>query len=70
MNDNVPYVGIVRFNIFIHKMNPDGSVDPEIVDCSEYFKNFKISSKADLQVSEIGLLKCIESIKEKMEKLQ
>lgn len=69
MKDNVPYVGIIRFNIFIHKLNADGSIDPEPLDCSEKFKNNKIANKAEIQIIEVGQDLCIEKIKKKMEKL-
>lgn len=69
MNSKIPYVGIIRFNIFIHKMNPDGSIDPEVVDCSEQFSNTNIANKAELKITTIGLENCIQEIKNKMEKL-
>lgn len=68
-DENIPYTAIVRFNIFIHKMNPDGSLDPQIIECSEQFHNKKISNKCILQLTELGLDNCIEAVKQKLESL-
>lgn len=64
-----PHVGIVRFNIFIHKMLPDGSIDPAIVDCHNEFRDSKITSTGEFHVTGFDKRNCIEKLKKKLESL-
>jgi hypothetical protein len=64
-----PHVGIVRFNIFIHKMLPDGSIDPVVVDCQGEFRDSKMASIGEFHVTGFDKWNCIEKVKKKLENL-
>lgn len=64
-----PHVGIVRFNIFIHRMLPDGSIDPEIVDCSDLFKDHNMTQAGEFYVNGFDKWDCAKKIKTKLESL-
>lgn len=64
-----PHVGIIKFNIFVHKLLPDGSVDPLIVNCKDEFVNSKMASAGELHVTGYDKWNCIEKIKQKLESL-
>lgn len=64
-----PHVGIVKFNIFIHKMLSDGSVDPQIVDCSEDFRENEITNLGEIHVIGYDKWDCIKKVKNILENL-
>lgn len=66
---DVPCVGLIDFNIFIHKILPDGSIDPETLDCSVDFIEAKASPVAQLTVTGINKKDCIEKIKTILERI-
>jgi hypothetical protein len=68
-NNTAPHIGIIKFNIFIHKLLPDGSVDPILADCSSDFKDCKITNAGELHVTGYDKLNCINKIKERLESL-
>lgn len=64
-----PHVGIVKFNIFVHKLLPDGSIDPVLVDCANDFQNNKMASTGEFHVIGYDKWNCIEKVKQKLENL-
>jgi len=68
-DSDVPCVGVIDFNIFIHKMLNDGSLDPEILDCSEEFSESNASPVAQITVIGINKKDCVNKIKQILEKL-
>ena len=45
-----PHTGIIKFNIYVHKILSDGTIDPVIVDCSDLFRDFEISRFSHLDL--------------------
>ena len=64
-----PHIGIVRFNIFLHRMLPDGSLDPEVVDCSDLFKDHSMTQAGEFHVTGFDKWDCAKKVKEKLESL-
>ena len=64
-----PHVGIVKFAIYVHKMLPDGSIDPHVIDCSDLFKDHEISNAAEIYIQGFDKWDCVRKIKERMENL-
>jgi hypothetical protein len=64
-----PHVGIIKFNIFVHQLTDDGSMTPEVLDCSEEFQTHDISNRGELQIIGFDKWDCIEKIKQKLESL-
>lgn len=64
-----PHIGVVKFNIFIHRMLPDGSIDPEILDCSDLFKDNEISNKGEINVIGYDKWNCVQKVKQLLEEL-
>jgi hypothetical protein len=50
-------------------MLPDGSMDPEIIDCSDLFKDHQITNRGELHVVGVDKWDCVQKIKEKLESL-
>lgn len=67
--DDVPCVGIINFNILIHKLLNDGSIDPEILDCSREFSESNSSNVAQITVTGINKLDCVNKVKRTLERL-
>lgn len=65
----IPHSATIKFNIFIHELLPNGSINPEIVDCSEEFKNFDMSNLADISITECSKEECIKRVKQILEKI-
>lgn len=68
-DSDVPCVGIVDFNVFVHKILIDGSIDPEILDCSAEFADNGASSVAQITITGINKKDCVEKIKALLERL-
>lgn len=66
---DVPCVGFIDFNIFVHKLLNDGSIDPEILNCEKEFDELQASRAARITVTGINKLDCLRQIKEILEKL-
>jgi hypothetical protein len=64
-----PHIGILKVNLYIHRMLDDGSVDPEIVDCTEEFQNLKMTNKGEIHVVGYDKKDCIEKVKNMLESL-
>lgn len=64
-----PHIGLLKFNIIVHRMLPDGSMDPEIIDCSDLFKDHQITNRGELHVVGVDKWDCVQKIKEKLESL-
>jgi hypothetical protein len=64
-----PHVAVIKFNIFIHRLLPDGSIDPEILDCSDDFKDNDASSESELSVTGFDRWDCVRKVKKKLESL-
>lgn len=62
-----PHVGIIRFNVFVHKMLHDGSIDPLIVDCSSEFKDCAMTNLGEIHVVGFDKYDCVKKIKERLE---
>jgi hypothetical protein len=67
--DTAPHVAIVRFNIFIHRVLPDGSYDPQIIDCKSEFQDYEMTNSAEIVVTGFDKWNCIKNVKEKLESL-
>lgn len=68
-DSDVPCVGIIDFNIFIHKILNDGSIDPEILDCSTEFAENDASTMAQITITGINKKDCVNKIKILLQKL-
>ena len=64
-----PHVAVVKFNIFIHKMMSDGSIDPVSIVCPELFQNCQIAKQGELYVEGVDIWDCAAKVKKKLEKL-
>lgn len=64
-----PHIGIIKFNIFIHKMLSDGSIDPQVINCSEDFKDNQMTNLGEIHVIGFDKWDCIKKIKELLEEL-
>jgi len=64
-----PHIGILRFNIFIHRMMEDGSIDPDIIDCVEDFKDNKMAHQGEIHVVGYNKENCIDKVKRLLESL-
>jgi hypothetical protein len=64
-----PHTGIVRFHIFVHRNLPDGSLDPEIIDCSDLFADHKISNRGEISVMGFDKWDCVQKVKNLLEEL-
>lgn len=64
-----PHVGIIKFCIYVHRILPDGSIDPEVLDCTDLFRDHKISNQAEIFIEGYDKWNCVERIKEKLEGL-
>lgn len=69
-DSDVPCVGIIDFNIFVHKILNDGSVDPEILDCSAEFAENDASSVAQITVTGLNKKDCVNKIKTLFQRLE
>ena len=67
--DGGPCIGIMRFNIFVHRILEDGSVEMAVQDCSKEFEDMEMSDTLEIKVIGFTKAECIESIKNKLEKL-
>lgn len=65
-----PHVGVVKFSIYVHRILPDGSIDPEIINCSDLFKDHQISNQAEIYIEGYDKWNCVEKIKQKLEGLK
>lgn len=65
-----PHVGIIKLNVFVHRMLPDGSIDPEVLDCSDDFKDNKMTNQGEFHIRGFDRWDCVKKIKEKLEGLQ
>lgn len=64
-----PHIGVVKFNIFVHKMLDDGSIDPQIIDCSNDFKDNEMSNLGEIHVVGFDKWDCIKKVKKLLESL-
>ena len=64
-----PHIGILRFNIFVHRLLPDGSIDPEIIDCSDLFYDNEMTNRGEIYVNGIDKWDCVKRVKDKLESL-
>lgn len=68
-NEDGPCCGKIIFNIFIHSMLPDGSLDPEVLDCSDEFNDCSASPIGEIFVSGVNKRECVKEIKKILERL-
>lgn len=68
-SEHSPYVGIISFNIFVHRLLEDGSLDPEILDCAADFDKIGMSKQAEVSVTGFSKEECLQEIKDKIERL-
>jgi hypothetical protein len=64
-----PHTGIVKFNIYVHKILSDGTIDPVIVDCSDLFRDFEITNMGQIHVNGYDKWNCVQKIKSLLEGL-
>ncbi len=65
-----PHVGVVKFSIYVHRILPDGSIDPEVINCADLFKDHEISNQAEIYIEGYDKWNCVEKIKQKLEGLK
>jgi hypothetical protein len=63
-----PHCAIITFDIKIHQKLSDGSLHPTIMTMDE-MREHGITTKASMKVEGFNQKKCIENLKEKLEKL-
>jgi hypothetical protein len=68
-SDKSPHTGIIRFNIFIHRVLDDGSIDPEIIECVEDFKGNQMANRGEISVMGFNKQDCISKVKKLLEAL-
>jgi hypothetical protein len=64
-----PHIGIIKFDIMIHKMFQDGTVDPQMIDCSDLFADHEMSNLGEIHVVGFDKWDCVKRVKEKLESL-
>lgn len=64
-----PHIGIIKFNIFVHKMLSDGSIDPQVINCSEDFKENQMTNLGEIHVVGFDKWDCIKKVKKLLEEL-
>jgi len=64
-----PHIGVVKFRIFIHRLLPDGSIDPEVIDCSDLFDKHEMTSLGEISISGYDKWNCVQKVKDKLESL-
>lgn len=67
---DVPCVGIIRFNVFVHKLLSDGSVDPEMLDCTQEFDECGASNVAEIRIEGFNKSDCVNKVKKLLESLE
>lgn len=68
-SEHSPYVGIISFNVFVHRLLQDGSLDPEVLDCADDFDKIGMSKQAEMSVTGFSKEECLKAIKDKIERL-
>jgi hypothetical protein len=63
-----PHCAIITFDIKIHEKFSDGSLNPTIMTVEE-MKEYGITTKAAIKVDGFNQKKCIENVKETLEKI-
>lgn len=64
-----PHIGTIRFNILIHRMLDDGSIDPAIVDCTDEFQALGMTNIGEIHVTGYDKNNCIDKVKNLLESL-
>lgn len=64
-----PHIAIVSMNVCIHRVLPDGSIDPQILDCSDDFKDNEMAAKAEIRITGFDRWDCVRKIKKKLEEM-
>lgn len=67
--NTAPHIAIVKFNILIHRILADGSIDPQVIDCSDLFKDHKMAQQAEFTVEGFDKWDCVKKLKKILEKL-
>jgi hypothetical protein len=67
--NTAPHVAIVNFNILVHRLLPDGSIDPQVVDCSDLFMGNYIAKQGQVSIHGFDKWDCVKNIKERLERL-
>lgn len=67
--NTAPHIAIVRFNVLVHRLLPDGSIDPQIIDCSDLFKDHKMAQQAEFTVEGFDKWDCAKKLKKVLDKL-
>ena len=66
--NTLPHIAIIKFSVFVHRMMPDGSIEPEPIDCSDLFKEFHMAKNAEIHVQGFDKWDCVEKIKQTLER--
>jgi len=64
-----PHMGLLKFNIFIHRVLEDGSIDPQPVDCTDEFQKLGMTNLGEINVTGYDKNNCIEKVKTLLESL-
>lgn len=64
-----PHVGIIKFHIYVHRLLPDGSLDTEIVECTDLLNDHKITKVGQIHVTGYDRWNCVEKVKNILEGL-
>jgi len=68
--NTLPHVGIIKFSVFIYRMMPDGSLEPQPIDCTDLFKEFDMAKQAQIGVQGFDKWDCVKKVKETLERLK
>lgn len=65
-----PHIAIIKFNVFVHRLLPDGSIDPEVIDCSDLADQYKIGKLGEFTITGYDKWNCVEKLKKTLEGLK
>ena len=67
--NTAPHVAIVQVSVFIHRMAPDGSVDPNPVDCSDLFKDHSMAKTGSMNIKGFDKWDCVKKVREALDRM-
>lgn len=63
----LPHIAIIKFNIFVHELANDGSIDPFVIDCEEEFNRIGCSEQCEIKIVGLNKWDCLTKVKKVME---
>lgn len=65
-----PHIAIIKFNVFVHRLLPDGSIDPEVIDCSDLGEKYQIGQLGEFTITGYDKWNCVSKLKTVLEGLR